>query len=101
MEKMIRRTLSFDVALITIFIVLIWSTLLFNLHEIYCLFIDPAVFSVVAVACALCLIFLTSALLGVISHLRKNKAYLYAQEFSHLAKYRQLEIESEAEYEKQ
>lgn len=81
MEKLIKKAHTKDIALIIACIALIWSTLLFNLYQISRLTMDAAVFRTIAVACILCLIFLTSALIGVITHLKKNKDHLYQQEF--------------------
>ncbi len=82
MERLIGKAYGKDVMLIVACIFLIWGTLLFILFKIYQLSMALNIFCAVAVTCVLCLIFLSSALLGVLSHLKKNRVNLYTQQFS-------------------
>jgi hypothetical protein len=82
MEKAITKVHRSDVILIYICIAMIWGTLLFILLQIYNLAIGTILFDLTATICGLCLVFLSSALIGVLVHLKKNRMQIYSEDLS-------------------
>ena len=86
MKEKIRKAYRGDIALIGTCILLIWATLMFVLIQVEGLTNSFAVSILMALACFMSLIFLTSALVGVISHLKHNRTNLYTEDINHLNK---------------
>jgi len=86
MEEKMEKAYRSDIALVVGCMALIWATLLFVLFQVQELS-DSVLFSVaIAVICLTSLAFLTSALIGLIAHLKRNRNSLYAEDIGHLKK---------------
>lgn len=82
MDNKIASMYRNDVLLLILFIIFVWVILSLVASAVSTIAPNPTVKTIALAAGAVAGIFATSALLGVLSHLKKNKQQLYNQDIS-------------------
>lgn len=82
MDKMYRR----DTGLVVVFIIFVWLVLGFVLISVSSLAPNDLIRNVILAAGAMAVIFVTSSLIAVLVHLKKNRVGIYNEELCHVLK---------------
>lgn len=84
LAQRIDRMHSRDRLGLIVFIVVLWCTMLFALFTIWPYVSVPAIRAILAVFCALVLIFNTAAIVAMLKHYTEDKHFIYGLDLKHL-----------------
>lgn len=90
MDKMYRQ----DTGLVVVFIIFVWLILGFVLISVSSLAPNDLIRNAILVAGSTAGIFVTSALIAVLAHLKKNRAGIYSEELCQVARPIEILVES-------